>query len=96
MSYYYSSPEVTDIDKAKVTPKSDVFSFAMFYLVLSHKFILRVLYELYTGKKAWKNFIGKGTIPIYNYLHNKSYNFFKENEKTGNLELDKLIFDCVQ
>ena len=96
MSHYYSSPEVTDTDKAIVTPKSDVFSFAMFYLVLSNKFIFRVLYELYTGKKAWKNFIGKGIIPIYNFLHSSSYNFFKENEKTGNLELDKLIFDCVQ
>ena len=32
----------------------------------------------------------------YNFLHSSSYNFFKENEKTGNLELDKLIFNCVQ
>ena len=35
ISYFYSSPEVSNIDKSRVTPKSDIFSFGMYlYLLL--------------------------------------------------------------
>eukprot|EP00828_Plagiopyla_frontata_P014798 TRINITY_DN1928_c0_g3_i1.p1 TRINITY_DN1928_c0_g3~~TRINITY_DN1928_c0_g3_i1.p1 ORF type:complete len:103 (+),score=24.26 TRINITY_DN1928_c0_g3_i1:1-309(+) len=53
------------------------------------------VYKRQTQKRAWKKYIGQGAIAIYNLIHS-NFNFFEENEKTGNSELDQLILDCVQ
>ena len=53
------------------------------------------MYEFITGRRAWKNYLGKGGIAIYNLIHSKNYDFFIENDRTGNQDLDNLILDCV-
>lgn len=53
------------------------------------------MYELITGRRAWQNYIGKGSVQIYNLIHNCNYVFFQENKSTGKCDLDQLILDCV-
>ena len=53
------------------------------------------MYEFISGRRAWKNYLGKGGIAIYNLIHSKNYNFFIENASTGNCDFDNLILDCV-
>eukprot|EP00828_Plagiopyla_frontata_P014802 TRINITY_DN1928_c0_g4_i1.p1 TRINITY_DN1928_c0_g4~~TRINITY_DN1928_c0_g4_i1.p1 ORF type:complete len:377 (+),score=57.09 TRINITY_DN1928_c0_g4_i1:148-1278(+) len=83
LNYFYSSPEASKMTKQIVTPQSDIFSFGI------------VLYELATGYRTWKNYIGKGQIAIYNLIQS-NFDFFQENQTTGNFHLDRLILDCVQ
>ena len=79
LSYYYSSPEISDNGKSQVTPKSDIFSFGLSFIYLFLIFFyFRVLYEIVTCKRAWKNYIGKGVVAIYNLIHG-NYDFWKEN-----------------
>eukprot|EP00828_Plagiopyla_frontata_P014797 TRINITY_DN1928_c0_g2_i6.p1 TRINITY_DN1928_c0_g2~~TRINITY_DN1928_c0_g2_i6.p1 ORF type:complete len:262 (+),score=22.25 TRINITY_DN1928_c0_g2_i6:140-925(+) len=83
ISCFYCPPEVSQTERSYVSSKSDIFSLGI------------VLYELTTGKRAWKNYLNKGGIAIYNLIHSQNYNFFKENVSTGNQQLDLLIQDCV-
>eukprot|EP00828_Plagiopyla_frontata_P014800 TRINITY_DN1928_c0_g3_i3.p1 TRINITY_DN1928_c0_g3~~TRINITY_DN1928_c0_g3_i3.p1 ORF type:complete len:223 (+),score=7.11 TRINITY_DN1928_c0_g3_i3:228-896(+) len=83
ISYFYCPPEVSQTERSLVSNKSDIFSLGI------------VLYELNTGRRAWQNYLSKGGIAIYNLIHSKNYNFFKQNISTGNQELDQLIKDCV-
>ena len=53
MSYYYCSPEVKNDDSSKVSQKSDIFSVGMSIDYFLYIFIIRILYELFTEKKAF-------------------------------------------
>ena len=67
----------------------------MYFIFIFILLAISILYEFITVRRAWKNYLGKGGIAIYNLIHSKTYNFFKENTSTGNNDLDKLILDCV-
>ena len=51
-------------------------------------YIYRVLYELVTGKRTFSNYLSERPIAIYQLIHNPKFNFFSENELTGNSEFD--------
>ena len=42
-------------------------------------FIIRILYELFTEKKAFQNYSSQGGIGIYNLIHNTKFDFFNYN-----------------
>ena len=64
----YCPPEIKDHGKSQISPKSDIFSLALFLLFI-YLFIYmnycRVLYELVTERRVWSNYLGKGPIALY-------------------------------
>lgn len=70
--------------KSKVSYKSDIFSFALYFLFNFYLKLLRVLYEVITERRVWQNYLGKGIIAIYNLIRENNFDFFHENTSTGN------------
>ena len=51
----------------------------IFIVGLLKLFLIKIfsfLYEFFSEKRVWRNYLGRGGINIYNLMHSKKYNFF--------------------
>ena len=53
------------------------------------------MYELITEEDAFIRFRFKHPAEIYNHIRSKNFEFFNENKRTGNKEVDELIANCT-
>ena len=50
---------------------------------------------MFTARRAWQSSLGKGGRAIYDLIKG-NFDFFKENPRTGNANLDHFILACVE
>eukprot|EP00828_Plagiopyla_frontata_P030675 TRINITY_DN4012_c0_g1_i5.p1 TRINITY_DN4012_c0_g1~~TRINITY_DN4012_c0_g1_i5.p1 ORF type:complete len:221 (+),score=23.10 TRINITY_DN4012_c0_g1_i5:266-928(+) len=81
---FYCPPEIKFNNPSSITPKADIFSFGI------------VFYEIVTEKKSFAKYQSKPSGQIYNLIRSQDFDFFQENQSTGNADIDSIISQCVK